>query len=58
MFDLSKIQRAALELGLDLQFNSKNPGFHFINQNGNVDIFTFDDLQKSLVKLKSKHKDN
>lgn len=49
MFDLSKIQRAALELGLDLQFNSKNPGFHFINQNGNVDIFTFDDLQKSLA---------
>lgn len=49
MFDLSKIQNAAKEIGLDLQVNSKNPGIHFVKSNGSVDVFTFDELQKSLV---------
>lgn len=49
MFDLSKIKNAATKLGLDLQLDSKNPGIHFVKPNGNVDVFTFDELQKSLV---------
>lgn len=49
MFNLSNIQNAAAKLGIDLQFNSDNPGFHFVKSNGEVDVFTFDKLQESLI---------
>lgn len=50
MFDLNKIKSAAERLGLDLEFNSENPGIQFITTDGSVDNLTFGDLQISLNK--------
>lgn len=49
MFDLSKIQNAAIELGIDLEINSANPGFHSTDENGNITTITFEELNNSLV---------
>lgn len=48
MFDLNKIKTAAKKLGLELKFNSENPGMHFVKPEGDVEIYTYDNLQKSL----------
>lgn len=50
MFDLNKIKDAAERLGLDLEFNSENPGMQFIMTDGSIDELTFNDLQTSLNK--------
>lgn len=48
MFDISKIKKAATKLGLDVSFDSSNPGMHFHMPDGSVDVFTYHELKKSL----------
>ena len=48
MFDINKIKNAATKLGLDVTFGSSSPGMHFHMPDGTVDVFTYDELKRSL----------
>lgn len=48
MFDLNKIKSAAAKLGMEINSDSSNPGMHFYMPDGSVDVYTYDELKKSL----------
>lgn len=50
MFDLNDVKRAAERIGLDIEFDSDNPGMHFIKPNGETQRYSFNELESSLKK--------
>ncbi|HDR7922098.1 TPA: hypothetical protein QCY49_000025 [Bacillus paranthracis] len=44
MFDVEKVIATAKEMGMDVEINSDNPGFHFISENKEERIVSYDDV--------------
>lgn len=49
MFDVNKIKSAAEQLGLEIEFDTENPGMQFITPDGQVEHYLFSDLRSELA---------
>lgn len=53
-FDKEQIKKSAEELGLEIEFDSDNPGIHSVDKEGNLYTITFDMLMDSFNDVFSK----
>lgn len=59
MFDNEKIMEAAQKLGLEIKFNSDNPGFHLKNsKNETVSYFDFEAIAAQISERLYKNSSN
>lgn len=49
MFSLSNIQKIALELDIELEVNSNNPGIHLSDENGDVTTISYDSILDTMT---------
>ncbi|WP_242306496.1 hypothetical protein [Bacillus cereus group sp. BfR-BA-01317] len=51
-FDVEKVIATAKEMGMDVEINSDNPGFHFISENKEERIVSYDDIKSGYKQIK------